>query len=163
MNGSIGIEAAWWTVVASAPPLAGRAANAVGANGGQPATSAAGSPLPPAGQPASRPGGDFTFLFIIVAFFILMIVISTMQGRKERKRRAEMLASLARHDKVQTLGGIIGTIADLRDDEVVLKVDENTNTKITFARSAVQAILKKRGDSSAGRTVEPEPALEGKA
>jgi preprotein translocase YajC subunit len=42
---------------------------------------------------------------------------------------------------VQTIGGIVGVVTDVRENEVVVKVDNNTNTRITFAKSAVQTVL----------------------
>lgn len=90
---------------------------------------------------------------LLFGFLIFMIISMVMTGRKEKKARAELLSSLAKHDKVQTAGGMIGTIAEIKGDEVVLKVDESTNTKVRFARSSVTSILKKgRGSDSM-----PEP------
>lgn len=129
-----------------APPVAGRAAGAPGAAGtaeGVPSTGNA-TPLPGAGPGGAAPRGpDFTFLFIIVAFFVLMIFMSSMTARKEKKKRAEMLSSIGRNDRVQTIGGIIGTVVEMRDDEIVLRVDDANNTRITFSRASVQGIVKK--------------------
>jgi preprotein translocase subunit YajC len=47
-------------------------------------------------------------------------------GRKEKKKRAALMASLKKHDKVQTVGGIIGTVVELTAEEVVLRVDETS-------------------------------------
>ena len=51
---------------------------------------------------------------------------------------------------MQTVGGLLGTIVELRDDEVVLKIDESTGTRAHVARSAVQAILKKGPEENRG-------------
>ena len=40
-----------------------------------------------------------------------------------------------------TAGGIIGTLVDVRDAEVVLKVDESSNTKIKFTRDAIKRVV----------------------
>jgi preprotein translocase subunit YajC len=126
-----------------------------GANG-QPATTGTapadpgaaggGAQQPP---PASPFGGQF--LFLMLGLMVFMIVMSMMQGRKEKKRRAAMLASLGKHDRVMTSSGIIGVITEMRDDEIVLKVDEANNTRIHFARSAVSQVLKSasQADSAA--------------
>jgi hypothetical protein len=37
---------------------------------------------------------------------------------------------------------------EVKPDTIVLKVDESSNTRITFARSAVQHILQSKGDKS---------------
>ena len=57
------------------------------------------------------------------------------------KAREKMLAALAKGDKIQTSGGIIGSVVEVRESEVIVKVDENANTRIRFARSAVQTVL----------------------
>ena len=97
------------------------------------------------GQQGSAPRGGGMgpdLLLIMGGFLVLMIVMSMMAGRKEKKRRAEMMSSLRRHDKVLVGGGMIGTIVELKDDEVVVKVDEATNTRIRFTRNAIQSVLK---------------------
>ncbi|MFG0276058.1 MAG: preprotein translocase subunit YajC [Phycisphaerales bacterium] len=137
----------------SAPPVAGQGAGeTTGADG-------SGQPLGPSGQapPPSPFGGGM--LLIFVGFFMLLILMQVFGGRKQKKQREQMLSSLARHDRVQTIGGVIATVAEVRDNEVVLKVDEATNTKVRFARSSIQQILKKAGDrGEASPAEEPEMA-----
>jgi len=48
-----------------------------------------------------------------------------------------MVQTLAKNDKVRTIGGIIGTVVDIKDDEITLKVDESNNTKIKVLPSAI--------------------------
>ncbi len=101
-----------------------------------------GSTGAPAGKTPSPFGGIFPFLII---FMLLIMFLPMLAGRKEKKRKAELLASISKHDRVQTVGGVIGTVVDVRGAEIVLKVDESTNTKIRFARASVQQVLKKAG------------------
>ncbi len=74
---------------------------------------------------------------------MLLIMFST-GGRKEKKKRAAMMASMGKGDKVQTVGGILGTVVEVRDDEIVVKVDENANTRLRFSRTAIQSILESK-------------------
>jgi preprotein translocase subunit YajC len=48
-----------------------------------------------------------------------------------------MVQSLSKNDKIQTIGGIIGTVVDIKEDEITLKIDESNNTKIKILRSAI--------------------------
>jgi preprotein translocase subunit YajC len=48
-----------------------------------------------------------------------------------------MIQSIKKNDKVRTVGGIIGIVVDVKDDEIVLKVDESNNTKIRVMASAI--------------------------
>jgi preprotein translocase subunit YajC len=52
-----------------------------------------------------------------------------------------MVQSLKKNDRVQTIGGMLGTIIDVKDDEVLVKVDESNNTKIWFIASAISRVL----------------------
>jgi preprotein translocase subunit YajC len=106
------------------------------------------------GGAAGGPGGagGFDLLFPLLIGLMLFMVISTMlSGRKEKKRRASMMAGIGRHDKVQTIGGIVGTVSEVRDTEVVVTVDRSSNTRITFAKTAVQQVLKQGRGGDSGR------------
>lgn len=111
----------------------------------QPITGAGGA------KGSASSGGDLTFLFVITGVLLFMIIFSMLAGRKEKKARAQMLASIGSNDRVQTVGGIIGTIVEIRDEEVVLRVDENTNTRIRFSKAAVQQVLRKADGSVPGQ------------
>lgn len=107
------------------------------------------------GQQAATPAGSGWFIMVFpLLLLVVMILMTTMSQRKEKKKRTELLSSLATHDKVQTSGGIIGTVVEIRDDEVVLRVDEVSNTRIRFAKTAILGVLSK------GRT--PSSQAEGK-
>jgi preprotein translocase subunit YajC len=58
-----------------------------------------------------------------------------------------MLKGLKRNDRVQTIGGILGTVVETRDDVVVLKVDEANNVKMHFNRSAIKEVLHEAQDA----------------
>ncbi len=129
-------------------PSGGGGASAPGA-----AESAPGGAAPPGpGGGQAQPGGFTMLLPLLFGLMIFMVITSMMSGRKEKKKRAEMMSSLKRRDKVQTIGGVIGTIAEIKADEVVLKVDHGSNTRIRFARSAIQQVL----SSAPGASGEPD-------
>jgi len=134
---------------AAAPPPA-QPVRAVGMPGttGQPGTAAV-----PGGTPAGPPaGGSSMFLWLILAMFAVMIVPTMLSSRRDRKKREQLMSSLKKHDKVQTLGGIIGTITELSDKEVVLKVEDG---RIRFARSAIQGVVNSSATPS-GSIAEPK-------
>lgn len=78
-----------------------------------------------------------TFAPIVLMFAILYFLLIRPQ-QKRQKERNKMLESLKKGDKVITIGGIHGTIVDLTEDKVTLKVAEST--KIVFERHAVNAV-----------------------
>lgn len=121
-----------------------------GAAGGTGAPNAA----PP---PASNPFGSMWIIFLPI---LALLIISSMGGRKQAKQRAALLASLKKSDRVLTSGGIVGTVVELYDQEMVLRVDEASNTRIRFARSAVAQVLKAQDGARSDLELKPksEPA-----
>lgn len=98
----------------------------------------------PTGQVSSPFGGG---LFIPMILILVVFWFFMMGGqRREKKKRAAMLAALKKGDKVQTAGGILGTVVEVRPSDVLVKVDENANTRIKFARSSIQNILQDKDE-----------------
>ncbi|MEM1110129.1 MAG: preprotein translocase subunit YajC [Planctomycetota bacterium] len=110
------------------------------------ATGEAGTTPPGAVGPDGATGpapSPLSGLFLPLILIIGLLFIFTMgSGRKEKKRRAELMANLAKGAKVQTVGGVLGKVIEVRDDEVVVKVDESTNTSLRFAKSAISSVIK---------------------
>ncbi len=105
---------------------------------------------PATGPAGGSGGGGFGSIFqsplvpLILAVLVFFYFSSRGQKR-ERQKYADMLAALKRNDRVQTIGGIIGTVVDVREDEVVLKVDETNNVKMRFIRGAIKEVLREPG------------------
>lgn len=78
-----------------------------------------------------------TFGPIVLMFVVLYFLLIRPQQRKQ-KTRVSMLGQLKKGDKVVTIGGLHGTIMEITDDIVVLRV--NDTTRMTFDRSAVNSI-----------------------
>jgi preprotein translocase subunit YajC len=101
--------------------------------------------IPIVAQGGAAKGGQVPsglwFMGLMIAMVVFFIVLSRGTRKSEEKKRRELLDSLKKNDRVLTHGGIIGTVLTVRDNEIVLKVDESTNTKMTFIRDAVRQIM----------------------
>ncbi len=91
-------------------------------------------------QGGEPPPGLGSMLFPLALMGIVFYFLLIRPQSAEKKRRAAMLSGIKKNDRVVTIGGIMGTVLSVKDDEVTLKVDESSNTKITFARSAIQRV-----------------------
>lgn len=77
-------------------------------------------------------------LIIIVIFYFFMI-------RPQVKRQKELRVfrdSLGKGDKVVTTGGIYGKIVEVKDNVVVMQIDDNVNIRVDKA-----AIIKDMSDA----------------
>lgn len=81
-----------------------------------------------------------TLIMFGLVFLIFYFLIIRPQNKKQKETKA-MLSSLAKGDKIQSIGGIQGTIQTLKEDSVVIKID--ANTKMTLSRSAISSVLEK--------------------
>lgn len=82
--------------------------------------------------------------------FLLLYFWMSRGRRKKETKRKEMLANLKKGDKVTSIGGIVGTVIEIREDELTIKVDENNNVRIRFARWAI------RGTGEEAKVEKPE-------
>jgi len=81
------------------------------------------------------------FLLLMLAMFAIMYFIMIRPQKKRQPEQQKMLQAVKKNTRIRTIGGIIGTIVDLREDEVVIKIDETTNTKMRIARSAIGKVI----------------------
>ena len=85
------------------------------------------------------------FLPIILIFVIFYFMLIRPQQKKQ-KEFAKMLSELKKNDEVVTNGGIHGTILNVKDDTLILKIDDNV--KIEINKSAIGYVKKSRGGSN---------------
>lgn len=87
--------------------------------------------------------GGFDFMTLMIFGVLLALIVSTfLGGRREKKKFQEMMSSIKKNDEVRTVGGIIGSVVEVKPDVVILKIDENSNTKVTIARGKIEAVIK---------------------
>jgi preprotein translocase subunit YajC len=97
-----------------------------------------------------------TFGLVILIFYFLII---RPQNKKQKETR-KMLEAVKKGDRVATIGGIRGTIQSVKDEVVVIKVDDHT--KMEFSKSAISAVLDKTEQKPKGSSKKREQEQEQK-
>jgi preprotein translocase subunit YajC len=91
---------------------------------------------------APAPGTDWmTMGLMLVSMFAIIFLFMIRPEQKKQKERQAMMSSMAKGDKVLTIGGIYGKIAQIKDATIMVKVSDNTIVEV--ARSAVSAVIDK--------------------
>jgi preprotein translocase subunit YajC len=82
-------------------------------------------------------------LFPFILMFGILYLLIIRPQRKRQKETQKMLEELKINDVVITNAGIIGKIVNIKKEKniIVLRVDETTNTKIEFQKSAVAGLV----------------------
>jgi preprotein translocase subunit YajC len=87
---------------------------------------------------AANTGGFITMLWPFALMFAVFYFLLIRPQQKKAKTRNMMLGALKKGDRIVTIGGLHGTIMEITDDIVVLRV--NDATKLTFDRSAINSV-----------------------
>lgn len=118
---------------AAAPAGAPAAAPATTATTAQTTTKTA--QIPEQGGAMSGLMGMLPMILIIAAMFYLM-----WRGQaKERKKREAMLSSIKNGDRVVTIGGMYGTVAEVKNEGFLIKIADNVKIEVT--KNAIGSVV----------------------
>jgi preprotein translocase subunit YajC len=87
--------------------------------------------------------GIFNMLLPFIAIGFLFYFLLIRPQKAEQAKRQSMLAAVKKNDRVITIGGIYGVVTNVQKetDEVTIKVDESTNTKLRMSLGSIARIL----------------------
>jgi preprotein translocase subunit YajC len=78
-------------------------------------------------------------LIVIVAMFVLLWLLFIRPQRQRAQAQQQLVSGVEVGDEILTVGGIYGTVLELRDDELVLEIAPGT--RVRAARRAVAAVM----------------------
>ena len=96
------------------------------------------SPQAVPGQPAPNPLAGFIPILLIFAIFYFLLI---RPQQKQQKKHREMVGQLKKNDEVVTNGGIHGTVVNVDDATVTLRVDDNA--RIKFQKNTISFVKRK--------------------
>ena len=83
-----------------------------------------------AAQPA---GAGWSMWLMLILIFVVMWLFMIRPQRKQQKELEAFRAGLKKGDKVVTVGGIYGTVDQIEEKTVLLKVDGETKLRVDKA------------------------------
>jgi len=101
------------------------------------------------GQQASGGGGEqggnplLSFLPLVLIIVIMWLLLLRPQAKRQKQHR-QMLENLQKGDRVMTAGGILGTIAGIKEKENTLIVKLGDNVKVEVARNMISQVLSQK-------------------
>lgn len=89
-----------------------------------------------AGSAGTAPaGGGWTMWVMLLLIFVVMWFFMIRPQRKQQKELQKFRDGLQKGDKVVTVGGIYGTVAELKENKVLIQID--SNVKILVDKSSL--------------------------
>jgi preprotein translocase subunit YajC len=92
----------------------------------------------PGGEGGGSMGAYLLPLFGMLAIFYFLLI---RPQQKRQKQVQQMIAALKKGDRVLTTGGIYGTVLNVKEHIVVLKIADEV--KIEVVKSAVGSVVEK--------------------
>ncbi len=82
------------------------------------------------------------FLVLVVCLYVYLMFVQPRGARQAKKLQVERLNNLKKNDRVITSAGIHGIVSNINTDAgtVTLRVDENSNAKLTIDRDSIRSV-----------------------
>ncbi len=90
--------------------------------------------------PATAGGSMTSMLIVMVPLFLIMYFFMIRPQKKQEKQIAAMRANLMIGDEICTNGGIIGRVANIKDDIITLEINKE-RTKMKVFRWAIREVV----------------------
>ena len=90
-------------------------------------------------------GNSIWSIVSIVAIFGIMYAVLIIPQRRQKKKKEAMLSELQQGDTVESIGGIVGEVVNISDDDVTI-ASGVAKTQLVFKKGAIGNVRKKAGE-----------------
>jgi len=90
---------------------------------------------------------------MLVFFFVIFYFVLIRPQRKKEKELKKQIDAMRVGDKILTIGGLVGVIANIKDDEVTIYTS-TANTPVTFTKAAIQSVASRNAEQQSEKKVE---------
>ena len=81
--------------------------------------------------PAAQGGSQWSMWIMLALIFVVMWFFMIRPQRKQQKELQNFRDSLKKGDKVVTIGGIYGTVCEIKEGSVLIEVDNNVKIRVS--------------------------------
>ena len=82
-------------------------------------------------------------------FVVFYFILIRPQRKRDKELKKEM-ENLAVGDKVVTIGGLVGVVANIGDEEVTIYTSA-ANTPVSYTKAAIQTVIPRNSDSDSDK------------
>ena len=86
---------------------------------------------------AGQQGGGWSFWVMIIAMILIMWLFMWRPESKRRKQMEEFRKNLKKGDKIITAGGIYGTVKEVKEGEVSILIEVDSNVTLRIDKNMV--------------------------
>jgi len=97
-------------------------------------------------MPQTPQANPLVNLFPLILIFVIFYFLLIRPQKAKEKVHQKMLTNLNKNDEVVTSSGIHGTIVNVKDKTVILRIDDNV--KMEIEKNAVVYVKRVQGEAS---------------
>jgi preprotein translocase subunit YajC len=87
--------------------------------------------------------GNSGMIFMLLFMFLIIYFLMIRPEQRKQKDRQKLISSLKKGDRVMTAAGMFGTVGNVKDASVMVKIAENT--VVEFSKNAITSVLNNDG------------------
>ena len=80
--------------------------------------------------PAAQQGGGMSMWIMLALIFVVMWFFMIRPQKKQQKELQNFRDGLKKGDKVVTIGGIYGTVCEIKEGSILMEVDNNVKIRV---------------------------------
>mgnify|MGYP003991431311 FL=1 len=86
------------------------------------------------------------FLPLMVIMFAVMYFLIIRPQKQKEKKRQEMITNVRKQDRVVTAGGVHGVCVSVKENEIIIRVDDAKDVKLKIDKSALTSVSAPTGE-----------------
>jgi len=94
-----------------------------------------------AAPPTGDPGLFGSPLLAMAVIFLIFWFLVIRPQQKQQKQLKQQVEALKRGDEVRTRGGLIGKVAKVEENSVILRIDLDGKVRVKLMRDAIEAVI----------------------
>jgi len=93
-----------------------------------------------------------TMLPLMIIMFAVMYFLIIRPQKQKEKKRLEMISNVRKQDRIVTAGGVHGVVTSVKDNEIIVRIDDAKDVKIKIDKSAVTSVSAPKGEQEESST-----------
>ncbi|MBI2560442.1 MAG: preprotein translocase subunit YajC [Planctomycetes bacterium] len=90
--------------------------------------------------------GGWPLILLFGLMFVIMYFLILRPQRKKERDRKDMLSRVKKNDRVVTAGGIHGVVISVKENELLVRVDDAKDVKLRIDKSAISTIIESKDE-----------------
>ena len=86
------------------------------------------------------------FLPLLIIMFAIMYFLIIRPQKTKEKKRLQLISNVRKQDRIVTTGGVHGVVTSVKENEVLIRVDDAKDVKLKIDKSAITSVTAPRDE-----------------